>query len=230
MRIEQSKEADWPTSPAGCPPPAPARVLKVACELFAEAGFHGTHLRGICQRAGTNVAAVCYHFHSKEGLYQAVIMEAVRRLSDQDEGLVVSRHSPPEQKLLKLVESLLRKLSAEGAWIAKLLARELVDPCGKAHNYAALGLERGFVLLHGVMRDLLGVGANSEATRLHALSVIAECVSYSLAGENPHHPFAQLAVCLPNRARLARFLTQRSLGALQWERAKAQVLTPGTGI
>lgn len=215
MRIRQSKEADWPTSPTGDSSATRDRVLKVACELFAEAGFHGTHLRGICKRANTNVAGVCYHFHSKEGLYRAAIMEAGRRLSDQDAGFVESRHLPPEQKLLKLVESLLQRLSAEGAWIAKLLARELMDPACGAHTYVASGLERGFVLLQAVMRDLLGAKANGEAIRLHALSVIGECVSYSLAGENPYHPLTQLAVCLPNRARLAQFLTQRSLGALE---------------
>jgi AcrR family transcriptional regulator len=161
MQIKQSKEADWPTSPAGSPLPARERVLEVACELFAEAGFHGTHLREICKRAGTNVAGVCYHFHSKEGLYQSVVMEAGRRLSDPDEDFVASPDLPTEQKLLKLVEFLLQKLSSERIWIAKLLTRELVDPAGGAHNYAASGLERDFVLLQAVMRDLLGAKANS---------------------------------------------------------------------
>ena len=98
-----------------------------------------------------------------------------------------------------------------------------MDPAGGAHNYAASGLERDFVLLQAVMRDLLGAKANSEAIRLHALSVIGECVSYSLAGENPHHPLTQLAVGLPSRARLARFLTQRSLGALQREGTEPEI-------
>ena len=78
--FSQSIEADGPTSLTGGSLPARDRVLQVACEMFAEAGFHGTHLREICRRAGTNVAGVCYHFHSKEGLYEAVIMEAGRRL------------------------------------------------------------------------------------------------------------------------------------------------------
>ena len=226
MRITQNKEADWTTSPTGCLLPARARVLEAACELFAEAGFHGTHLRRICKRAGTNVAGVCYHFHSKEGLYEAVIMEAGRRLSDQDEDFIVSRHLPPEQRLLKLVESLLQRLSAERAWIAKLLTRELVDSACGAHTYVASGLARDFVLLQAVMRDLLGAKASSEALRFQALSVMGECVFYSLAGENPCHPLAQLAMSSPTRARLAQFLTERSLGALQREGTEPEVPNP----
>jgi hypothetical protein len=38
--------------------------------------------------------------------------------------------------------------------------------------------------------------------------------SSSLADENLEHPLIKLAAPLPNRARLARLLTQRSLGSL----------------
>src|SRR5271157_5556877 len=118
----QSKEADWPNIAAGCALPPRDRVLEVACELFAEAGFHGTHSREICKRAGTNVAGICYHFQSKEGLYQAVLMEAGRRLSNCNNDLAACcAHLPPDQRLLNLTESLLQKLSERRAWIAKLL-------------------------------------------------------------------------------------------------------------
>ena len=194
------------------------RVLEVACEMFAEAGFHGTHFREISKRAGTNVAGICYHFQSKEGLYQAVLMEAGRQLSDRDEDFFAScAQLPPEEKILRLTELILQKLGARHAWIAKLLARELIGPACGAHSYVASGLERDFIMLQAVMRDLLGAKANCEAIRLHTLSLISECVSYSLAGENLHHPLTQLAVYLPNQARLAHFLTQRSLRALERE-------------
>lgn len=193
--------------------PARARVLEAACELFADGGFHRTSLREICKRSGTNIAGVCYYFHSKDRLYQAAIMEAGRQLADDDGTFEASRHSPPEQRLLKLIESLLKKLGAKRAWIAKLLSRELVDAVGGVNTYAACGIERDFVQFQAVMKDLLGGKADDENTRLQALSIIGECVFYSLKGENPRYAFAS-SVCLPSRAHLAQFLTRRSLGAL----------------
>ena len=219
-----SLEADGRNTQAGCPLPPRDRVLNVACKLFANGGFHGTHLREICKRARTNVAGICYHFQSKEGLYQAVLMEAGRRLSDCDEDLAACcAYLPPDQRLLNLTESLLQKLSEQRAWIAKLLARELLEPACGAHTYVASGLERDFVLLQSVMRDLLGTTANREAVRLHALRLIGECVFYTLAAENPNHPLSQLSAGFPNQARLARFLTERSLASLQTGPAELKV-------
>jgi AcrR family transcriptional regulator len=223
---KQSEEEDRTTSPTGCLLSARNRVLETACEMFAEAGFHGTHLREVCKRAGTNVAGVCYHFQSKEGLYQAVIMEAGRRLSAPDDGFVVSQDSPPEQRLRKFVEALIQRLCAGRAWMAKLLAREFVEVSTGARNYAASGLERDFVLLQALLKELLGAAASSEASRLHALHVISDCVAYSLARENPHHPLTQLAVSLPGRAQYARFLTQRLLRALNPAGAEPEVSCP----
>jgi AcrR family transcriptional regulator len=214
ISISRSKGAERATSPTGRNLPTRERVLEVACELFAEAGFHGTHLREVCKRAGINVAGVCYNFDSKEGLYQAVMMEAGRQLSELDRNFVTSTHLPPEQRLLALIESLLQRFGAKRAWIAKLLARELVDHTDKTHSYAASQLERDFVLLQAVMRDLHGTDTHSETVRLHALTLIGECVFYSLTGENPRHPLSQFAVT-PSTRTLARFLTQRSLRAIR---------------
>ncbi|MDF1821838.1 MAG: TetR family transcriptional regulator [Alcanivoracaceae bacterium] len=48
------------------------RILDTAEALFAEKGFAETSLRAITSKAGVNLAAVNYHFGSKEALIQAV--------------------------------------------------------------------------------------------------------------------------------------------------------------
>jgi AcrR family transcriptional regulator len=49
------------------------RILDTAEHLFARDGFDATSLRAITAEAGVNLAAVNYHFRSKEALVQAVI-------------------------------------------------------------------------------------------------------------------------------------------------------------
>ena len=50
------------TSP---PPDTKQKILAAAEDLFATEGFHQTSLRAITGRAGVNLAAVNYHFGSK---------------------------------------------------------------------------------------------------------------------------------------------------------------------
>jgi AcrR family transcriptional regulator len=49
------------------------RILDTAERLFARDGFEATSLRAITAEANVNLAAVNYHFQSKEALVQAVI-------------------------------------------------------------------------------------------------------------------------------------------------------------
>ena len=55
------------------------RILDAAEELFAESSYDSTSLRGVTRAADVNLAAVHYHFGSKQALYEAVV---TRRVSD----------------------------------------------------------------------------------------------------------------------------------------------------
>jgi len=68
-------------------PPAPTsdtrdRILDAAERLFVEHGFDGTSMRMITGAANANLAAVNYHFGSKDALVQEVFR---RRLADLNE-------------------------------------------------------------------------------------------------------------------------------------------------
>ena len=215
----QSKDPDRQAAPTGSRWPTRERVLEVACHLFAEAGFHGTHLREVSRRARANVAVVCYYFGSKEGLYEAVIQEASRQLANFQSGVGdCSNDAPPEDRLRALVQSLLEKLSGERAWIAKLLARELLDSVSGAAYSAGSGLQRDFVLFHGLTRELTGAEGDRETIRLHVLSILGECVFFSIAGGSNQRLAPELVCQLPAGAGLARHVANRSLGALAFER------------
>ncbi len=57
------------------------RILDQAERLFAEQGFRNTSLRTLTERARVNLAAVNYHFDSKDGLLQAVLERRLRPLN-----------------------------------------------------------------------------------------------------------------------------------------------------
>src|SRR3989337_4182783 len=48
------------------------RILDAAEELFMEDGFEGTSMRLLTAKAGVNLAAVNYHFGSKDALIEAL--------------------------------------------------------------------------------------------------------------------------------------------------------------
>jgi AcrR family transcriptional regulator len=57
------------------------RLLEAAERLFARNGYAGTSLREITAAAGANIAAVNYHFGTKEGLLAAVLDRVVGELN-----------------------------------------------------------------------------------------------------------------------------------------------------
>lgn len=59
-----------------------ARLLQAALRLFSEHGFARTSVRAIAVAAGTNVAAIGYHFGDKAQLYTATFYEPFGSGSD----------------------------------------------------------------------------------------------------------------------------------------------------
>jgi AcrR family transcriptional regulator len=57
------------------------RILDSAERLFAENGFDSTSLRTIIADAQVNLAAIHYHFHSKEALLDAVILRRLEPIN-----------------------------------------------------------------------------------------------------------------------------------------------------
>jgi AcrR family transcriptional regulator len=59
------------------------KILDAAEHLFAENGYSATSLRQIISEAGVNLAAVHYHFGSKEELLDAVVLRKAAPVNEQ---------------------------------------------------------------------------------------------------------------------------------------------------
>jgi len=115
------------------------RLLDAAEELFACNGYHGTSLRSVTRAAGANVAAVNYHFGSKEALMAAVLERRLvplnrLRLERLDQ---VERQAARGNQSIEVTEILrafieptifFRQHGPGARSFAKLIGRALIDP------------------------------------------------------------------------------------------------------
>ncbi|AJB26236.1 transcriptional regulator for fatty acid degradation FadQ, TetR family [Bordetella pertussis 137] len=115
-------------------------ILETAEQLFAQQGHDGTSMRQITSAAGVNLAAVNYHFGSKEALVQAVLkrrLEEVNRerlrLLDELEAAAGGAPLKPSQIVDAFFGTLLRLAASPdhaGKSFLPLLERTMTDPSG----------------------------------------------------------------------------------------------------
>jgi len=105
------------------------RILDVAERMFAEHGFEGTSLRGIIAEAGVNLAAVHYHFHSKEALLEAVLLRRIVPLNE--ERLALLDKVVAEARVRPSVEDILLAFTGPPM-------RLILDPTGEGRVFGKL--------------------------------------------------------------------------------------------
>jgi AcrR family transcriptional regulator len=111
------------------------RLLDTAERLFAEHGFAATSLRTLTEAAGANVAAVNYHFGSKEGLLRAVVERAMTSVNGERlrllEELRASGHKPTAEELVRAFvvtgASLVERSGERGPAVARFLGRVMFE-------------------------------------------------------------------------------------------------------
>jgi AcrR family transcriptional regulator len=108
-----------------------AKLLAVACELFAEKGYRHVTNAQICRQAGTNIAAINYHFGSKESLYREAWRQAFKESIEANppEG-GVPETAPPEERLRAQVTALVLRLTDRNNRAYSFLYREYANPTG----------------------------------------------------------------------------------------------------
>lgn len=114
------------------------RILDAAERLFMAHGYEGTSMRQITGDAGVNLAAVNYHFGSKESLMQEVFRRRLDWLNDERMRLLNEMEEASGGKPLKpsqIVDAffgtLLRMAEREehgGLTFLRLLGRTLTEP------------------------------------------------------------------------------------------------------
>ena len=104
-----------------------AKILNAAEKLFAVKGFETTSLRDITAEAQVNLAAVNYHFQSKDALVDAVIARRVEPVNEKRLALLdaAGANATVEEILTAFLKPVL-ELNIEA--VVPLMGRSLSDP------------------------------------------------------------------------------------------------------
>jgi AcrR family transcriptional regulator len=194
------------------------RLLMAAGEEFAERGFHHTTVRDICQRAGVNIAAVNYHFHSKEDLYAAVCNYSLDlSVNKYSPTLGITEGTTAQERLRTFIRSFLFSMLEKGkpSWHEKLVTREMNNPTGALDSMVETTIKPRNKLLTSIVKEFLGKGAAEESIRQCCLSIIGQCLHYRYALPVINRLYPKQKFDAEGIETIASHITRFSLYALQ---------------
>src|SRR5215813_2616207 len=154
------------------------RLLEVAGHVFAEKGFDRATGKEICERAGTNAAAVNYYFGGIEGLYAAVLEEAHGRLlSYQVVSAAVAGKGDAKAKLRALVELIVRTATgpASSSWMLRVVSREFLAPTFALEVLRQREIPLKARIIGEIVSELMGLPEDHPAVARGCFSVLAPC-------------------------------------------------------
>jgi AcrR family transcriptional regulator len=164
------------------------------------------------------VAAVNYHFHDKNALYEAVLDHGYKLALEKyppDGGLPVN--ATPEQRLHAFVRSFFLRLFSEGAPAChgKLMARELAEPTGVLDKKVEQHVRPLFKLLSEILREFAGPELPDATLKRCARSVVAQILFYRHAQPVLQRLEPELKLNTQSIEQLAQHVTDFSVAALR---------------
>lgn len=145
-----------------------ARILESAGQLAAECGYANMTSKQVCERAHVNMAAVNYHFGSREGLYAAVLAEAHDRLFTLERLRQILAEGTAREKLSRTLDELLAHLHGPRSWHVRVLQREFFSPGGLCGSFpAGKGASQSPVVARPAERDHRHPAGGLPAGLLH---------------------------------------------------------------
>ena len=180
------------------------RLLESACELFAEKGYRDATIAEICDKAGANIAAVNYHFRSKENLYAAAWQHSFQQsLQAHPPDGGVSPDAPAEERFRAKIRAFLQRgLDSRNAAFL-IMHMEIANPTGLLDEVRREMIAPLQESMHALIRELLGEHASEQQVWLCGMSTIGQCI----------HAMARRRLKrLPSRGDLLETLSRETLG------------------
>ncbi len=155
------------------------RLLDAGLAVFSEVGYHGATIREIAGRAGTNIAAISYHFGGKDGLYTAVVRSAFALAAGQAP-MAAAGSDGTDDRLHRLVRALVCGATDDTLDLqrARLLAWDTLERTTQGMTWSA-GHRPPFV---AAAADVIGEQLRSDATpgelTMLAIWLVGQCLAF----------------------------------------------------
>jgi TetR/AcrR family transcriptional regulator, regulator of cefoperazone and chloramphenicol sensitivity len=201
-------------------------LLEAAGHVFAKKGFERSTAKEICERAGTNAAAVNYHFGGIEALYAAVLEEARNRIfSVREIGLAIAGKTAPEAKLEAAINVVIKSLlgPVSSSWALQLFGRDMVTVSPTARAAKLKLMLPGASILRELVGELMGLPEDHPAVARGCMTLMAP-ICILILGERRIMKGAlpSLGLAAADAPALARHMVDYALAGLEATARKAR--------
>jgi AcrR family transcriptional regulator len=161
------------------------RILGVAETLFARHGFAGASLRQVTAAANVNLAAVNYHFGSKESLIEEVFRRRLDELNRHRLSALATVDANPDRTLEDVLDAFIRPAleqsmdSAGGAAFVRVLARAYAEHDERLRKF--LSDNYGHVLREFAAAFALLLPHLGKEELYWRLDIVAGALTYAMA-------------------------------------------------
>ena len=198
--------------------PTKERVLKAACEVFAEKGFRDATVAEICEVADANIASVNYHFGDKEKLYDKVwrhAFEITKGTYPLDGSL--AKEPSAEDYLYSYANAILHRIFCEdeAGLFPKLLSREMASPTLALDRIAQEALFPQNQFMGDIIKQAMGAELDEQQMQFCMHSIIGQCAFFNFSRPLRDQVIGKTSMTEEEIRRIARHIAQFSIGGLK---------------
>ncbi|MFO7936201.1 MAG: TetR/AcrR family transcriptional regulator [Kiritimatiellia bacterium] len=148
------------------------RILLAAAELFAQHGYHATTHQMMSDKAGVNIAAINYHFGSKEKLYLKV-WDYLYDIAMEDYGDFINEDDATEDKLRGFIRWRVVAVTDTGlkGYLAQIVRGEMNKPSPIHDKLEKLYMQEKRTWFFSLISDILGHELDPSS-----IAMIAFCI------------------------------------------------------
>ncbi len=161
----------------------PEKLIDAALEIFAEQGYQNSTVQQIVERAGTNIAAINYHFGDKASFYGEVVSHALKQ-GERGDQADFGENQGPEDQLRTFVRWFIHHavgINQKPSFLDQIHLQEMMNPSPVLDKVVESFIRPNHMKLRAIVTSLLPEGATEHQIRHHCFSVIGQCLHYKFA-------------------------------------------------